>query len=206
MFTNEYSQPGEYHFSLDSVLLARRAAELAFSFSGARVLDLCAGCGVVGLDLAYFRPEVASVDFVEVQAIYSTHFERNRTLFGPHTRFSWHLANYCDLAGRSEWQGRFDLIVSNPPYFAPGTGRLPPSEFKARCRFFLDGDFLTLVHSVDWMLAPEGVALILVRTEQNRTAVFEWSQSKTVKGRRGVVMDEDIRGTSLVRIGPSVMS
>ena len=54
-FTFNYQQPNEYHFSHDSVFLARKAFEYVQSnyTSYDQVLDLCAGCGVVGLDFFF---------------------------------------------------------------------------------------------------------------------------------------------------------
>jgi len=72
--TFEYSQPDEYHFSHDSVFLARRVFEFLRdkNIDPKTALDLCAGSGVIGLDLMFHlrsggkqRPQV--FDFLEVQ-------------------------------------------------------------------------------------------------------------------------------------------
>lgn len=72
-FTFNYSQPEEYRLSHDSVFLAREIFEQlsALDLAGKRGLDVCAGCGIVGLDFLFHRraagqsvPEI--FDFLEV--------------------------------------------------------------------------------------------------------------------------------------------
>ncbi|MGL6035003.1 MAG: hypothetical protein ACRC0N_08060, partial [Acinetobacter johnsonii] len=55
-YTYNYKQPDEYRFSLDSIHLARFVASQLASHSelgSLRVLDLCAGCGVIGIELSW---------------------------------------------------------------------------------------------------------------------------------------------------------
>ena len=163
--TFEYVQPDEYHFSHDSVFLARFAFERTRDSvdAGTRVLDLCAGCGIVGLDyLAHLKIErgiqVDRADFVEVQPEYRMPFEENvRRLAAPRTRFTWLAQNYRDHHGGA------DVILCNPPYFHVGEGRLPAAEFRARCHFFRDAGWTELVECVKRSLRPGGRAFVLCR-------------------------------------------
>ncbi|MBV2168118.1 MAG: hypothetical protein KUL82_05355 [Bdellovibrio sp.] len=54
-YTFHYSQPEEYRFSHDSVMLARKVFERvsASAMENWRGLDLCSGCGIVGLDFLF---------------------------------------------------------------------------------------------------------------------------------------------------------
>lgn len=138
-FTYNYKQPDEYHFSLDSIQLAQFVAtQLKFhpAPGSLRILDLCAGCGVIGMELSWHLQAIRQIDFVEIQDIYTEYFYQNLAHINrPELQFRWHLLNYEELHAK-KWEGRFDLIISNPPYFQPGHGVLSPSEFKNRCRFF----------------------------------------------------------------------
>lgn len=171
--TFHYSQPSEYHFSHDSVFLAREVFERhadQLALSDAQVLDVCAGCGIVGMDLIFHQLKEkffsGEVDFLEVQNIYQQHFEKNKASMQNHfpdrpLRFNFLQKNY----GLSGIMKKYDLIVSNPPYFEVGKGALSPSEFKNRCRFFIDSDWQTLILFLKQSLKPDGNAYFLVREE-----------------------------------------
>lgn len=127
-----------------------------------RVMDLCSGCGVIGFDLQFHEPRIQQIDFIEIQDIYFEHFKRNRALVNKTARFEMHVKNYSEISGTA-WENQFDLIVCNPPYFRLGQGKLSPSEFKNRCRFFIDSDFTTLLRTVYLSLKSSGEAYLLVR-------------------------------------------
>lgn len=165
-FTYHYQQPDEYRFSLDSTHLARFVAsqfESHPNLESLRVLDLCAGCGVIGIELSWHLRAIRHIDFVEVQDIYTDHFYQNiATVNRPEVEFRWHLINYDELH-QDTWAGQFDLIISNPPYFQPGHGMLSPSPFKNRCRFFLDSSFANYIRALENTLADHGKAYFLLR-------------------------------------------
>lgn len=206
-----FQQPLTARFSHDSVELADRMAvfllkELSMrqvlplrdSAKVMRLMDLCCGCGIVGLEterrlherirvMGASNNSIASIyrrigrrwTFLDVQDIYKSFFELNRThlfremrgqlLDGQHHGFErsesseWLGMNYRDLIGLDQYRGTFDWIVSNPPYFEPSQGLLPPDKIKARSRFYLDASFGELLTAIHWTLAPQGKALILVR-------------------------------------------
>jgi tRNA1Val (adenine37-N6)-methyltransferase len=166
MFTYQYQQPPEYHFSLDSIQLAAFVAkelDTLEDLSDLRVLDLCAGCGVIGLQTSWHLKDLRKIDFVEVQDIYSTYFEQNIAIVNrPELQLRWHLLNYDTLLDAS-WENTYDLIISNPPYFLAGHGMLSPSRFKNHCRFFLDSTFKNFVLAMANSLAWSGKAYFLLR-------------------------------------------
>lgn len=100
-----------------------------------RVLDLCAGSGMLAVTAALAGAgEVVAVD-VSRRALLSARV--NAALNGVSVR-PWRSDLFSALAGR-----RFDVIVSNPPY-VPGDGELPQRgprrawEAGPRGRVFLD--------------------------------------------------------------------
>ncbi len=170
-YTFEYSQPDEYRFSHDSVFLARRIFEITANRIKPewKILDLCAGSGIVGLDfLFHCRSESgllpAKVDFLELQTDYKGHFEINvRRLDLPMVQVRLLQMNYADLVNHDWAKGHYDLILCNPPYFDLGSGKLSENEFKNRCRFFLDADKQQLIKSIRYSLALQGEAYVLMR-------------------------------------------
>ena len=165
-FTYNYKQPDRYHFSLDSIHLARFVATQLKSHTdlgSLGVLDLCAGCGVIGIELSWHLQAIRQIDFIEVQDIYTDYFYQNTANVNrPELQFRWHLLNY-DALHEKNWEGTFDLIVSNPPYFQPGHGVLSPSNFKNRCRFYLDSSFENYIRALENSLANKGKAYFLLR-------------------------------------------
>lgn len=205
-----YSQPADYRFSHDSIELAQRVAAILHKNAGApvRILDLCAGCGVVGLEIARILPGARlAIDFNEIQGLYRPHFEANYEWIrgsrekrqpGASLEIRWLEMNYEDLLG-PEFSDLYDLVVANPPYFDREHGSRPPSDFKARCRFFLDSDFTTLWRVVRHVLKLEGEAYILVRDQTNHGSDRE-TTLRTVLSDFGEWQGLDpIRGTGLTR-------
>lgn len=191
-YTFKYSQPNEYHFSHDSVFLARRVFEiLKFeNLVSKKVLDLCSGCGIVGLDfLFHLRKENKSlpyqIDFLEVQDVYFSHFKQNCISFGePPTKITYLDKNYETLLSEEHPQ-QYDLILCNPPYFDSHQGTLSPSIFKNRCRFFLDSSYRSLIDAIAQSLSSQGRAYVLSRRDIPETQGLE------------VQIVEKIRGTPL---------
>jgi tRNA1Val (adenine37-N6)-methyltransferase len=205
MFTYRYRQPEAYHFSLDSIHFAEFLAQHLQSrndLQGLRVLDLCAGCGVIGMELSWYRPELRQIDFMEVQEIYTRYFHENTTLVNrPELELSWHLLNYDALLEKT-WENKYDLIISNPPYFHAGHGILSPSEFKNRCRFFLDSSFANFILALANSLAPGGEAYFLLRPlKQHGWDVFSDIRELLKDRDFSVEKIAAIRGTDIVMLG-----
>lgn len=205
-FTFNYSQPEEYRFSHDSVFLARQVFEIIpkdrDSLSG---LDLCSGCGIVGLDLLFHLRQnqtglFSHFDFMELQKVYADHFAENCQRFGQGLPDTQLLMENYDVLKTEKFRQRYDLILSNPPYFRPGQGKMSPSEFKNRCRFFIDSNFENLILGIDNALKQEGRAYILLRDLQDHGWNPLAEARRLLAGRREIAVVADIRGTPLVQI------
>lgn len=217
-FTYRYAQPEDYHFCQDSVIFPMFVAERIRSRAAGdeigpefRALDIGCGCGVIGLELAHYLPSIRRFDFLDIQETFRPYFEENLLVtsqsrpshqeadLGFDREFKFILGNYSDLCGE-RFREVYDLVVSNPPYFLPGEGKLSPSELKNRCRFFLDGDLTTLVKGIVNCLRPSGEGYVLTKTGaiHGRDALRDIRLALTGRGTAEVIAD--IRGTSVVRI------
>jgi tRNA1Val (adenine37-N6)-methyltransferase len=117
-----------YRTNVDALLLA------AFVASGpprTHAVDLGAGVGPLGLSLLHFRA-AARVTLVEVDAAAAALCRHNVQANGFESRAT---VVAGDVRAVSEGlRGAADLVVSNPPYFAPGQGRVPLDERRALAR------------------------------------------------------------------------
>lgn len=202
-FTYDYSQPDEYHFSLDSILTAKFISEHQQEKDpqhAFHVLDLCAGCGVMGFEFAFHDRKIRNIDFVEVQEIYLQHFEENKKRVGrPELHLQWLQMNYENLKSQ-EFKQKYDLIICNPPYFQIGQGKISPSEFKNRCRFFIDSTFRNLVEAIVNSMKVNGEAFVLLRPLQQHKMSYITELISILPHPFIYQKVADIRGTDLVRI------
>lgn len=127
-FPRGLSQPETgFRFSLDALLLA------AFTKpAGKRVLDLGTGCGVVGLAWALNHPDSFVVG-LDASPVILAHARENARRLGLADRFA---AVRADVrAPGALTPESMDLVLCNPPYRDPGTGRTCPHVGKNAARF-----------------------------------------------------------------------
>lgn len=206
-YTFNYSQPEEYRLSHDSVFLARRTFEemQGVDLSKGRGLDICSGSGVIGMDFLFHRranqESVPPVfDFVEIQDVYIPHFNENIQRLGPiDSELRFVNCNYNDLQ-QPQYAEQYDIILSGPPYFLTWQGKLSPSEFKNRCRFFIDSDLKNFFLGIANSLKKSGHAYILLRDlpEHKWDVIAEAREICASKLQVDIV--GDIRGTHFVRL------
>ncbi|PIS12165.1 MAG: SAM-dependent methyltransferase [Bdellovibrio sp. CG10_big_fil_rev_8_21_14_0_10_47_8] len=208
-FTYFYSQPSEYRFSLDSIEMAWAVAQYLqesrpdLNLSQCQALDLCAGCGVIGFELNFHLPSLEKIDFVEVQSEYLPHFEQNLKMAEQKRQkslpFEFINKNYQDLV-EAKPSKRYQLILCNPPYFLPEQGKMSPSDFKNRCRFFLDSSFEKLIECLISSLAMDGEAFLLLRPLEDHGHDLLSDLKKLIKGTIQCENLAMVRGTFLLRL------
>lgn len=144
-----------YRFSADAVLAAR------FCRTGPadRILDLGCGSGIIGLILAFRHPEVR-VTGLEVQEELARLAEENSRRNGLEARVSvihGSLRAIGDLVAPET----FDLVVSNPPYRKPGSGRLSPTDQRARARHEIDASLSEVVRAAAFAVKNRGRVVLV---------------------------------------------
>ena len=119
----------------DAALLAAAA-----DFSEGRFADVGAGVGAVGLAILS-RRERLSADLVEIDPELARLAGDNAARNGLTGRTRVLEVDVCDARARREAgladEGA-DAVVTNPPFFDPGTVRVSPDEAKARAHVFTD--------------------------------------------------------------------
>ena len=124
----EYSQPSFYRFSDDTIMFSKMSARLinALSAQYSRILDFGAGCGVIGIEIKQLLSESCQVDFLESQR------EFDHCLAANLKRFQ--INDSRIFGGFEEIADKYDIIVSNPPFFDLNSSRSSPCPLKNMCR------------------------------------------------------------------------
>ena len=114
-----------YRFTSDSILLSR----FVKGKKGDTVADFCAGSGIVGLHFLCLNPHISSVVLYEMQPALSDMSARTIACNG----FSKAVAECMRVQDiGKERNGRFSLVLCNPPYERGGFENI--SYEKAVCR------------------------------------------------------------------------
>lgn len=162
----DYLQPDFYRFSEDSLHLIRTLDELNL-IHAEKVMDLCAGSGVVGLEYSLRTNTVQQLDFCEIQEEFLPYLKENEKLFlRPGIQSNLYFDSYKNLLSRKELEHQYDCVLSNPPYFHPGHGVTSPDEKKNRCRFFMDGTLEDLIEVYAYLLKPRSKGFLVIRNDQ----------------------------------------
>ena len=149
-----------YRFSLDAVLLAGHTGPLG----NERLLDLGTGCGIIPLILTYRNPNITAYG-IEIQQdlaelaisnVIANHMQNRITVMQQDLR---------DIKPVMTG-GPMDLIVCNPPYYKPNTGRLNPDAQRAIARHELRVDLADLLLAVRRMLRTSGRFIIIYTAER----------------------------------------
>jgi len=144
-----------YRFSVDAILLAHFSSQL----SANSIIDLGTGSGVIPLILAR-KGTVPTIVGVEVQEEMADMAKRTIALNGFTERVSILHEDLKELRNRFN-ASSFDLVVSNPPYYPVGDGRINPDEQKAIARHEIlakMGDVISIAH---YLVKPSGIVVII---------------------------------------------
>ncbi len=119
-----------YRFSVDSILLAHFVSTV----KDEKILDLCTGCGVIGLILLYrYGSMISSVTGFELQSSLVELARENISRNGFRKQFETIQGDVCSITEKFNAE-TFSTIVCNPPFYPPGTGRQNKVEEKLIAR------------------------------------------------------------------------
>jgi len=153
----DYLQPEFFRFGWDSLFLVEEVlARTKFQSRAFRLLELGAGSGVVSCEVSQ-RLVPSELDLVEAQEEWRPYLLGN---LQQHGHFAQPASIHWTTVGRFNPAGalKYDLILSNPPYFHPDRGRPSPNaQRNAAHRLILD-DWATWLSCFHRSLAMGGEA------------------------------------------------
>ena len=131
---------------------------------GTRILDIGCGCGVMAAVLGFQYPE-ARITGIEIQKsladlalknVIHNNLEQNISILNEDIK-------NIDIQSVG---GRFDLIISNPPYKKKQTGRLNPNQSKAIARHEVAMNIQDLVKQAATLLKNDGKFMVIFPFER----------------------------------------
>lgn len=166
-----------YRFSVDAVLVAHfcRAAALD------SILDLGCGCGIISLILAFRLPRVCLTG-LEVQPELVELARLNIADNNLVSRLSVVQGNLCAVSGLLGPES-FDLVVCNPPYRDAASGRISPTEQRARARHEIDAGIHDIIHAAAFAVKNRG-RVVLVYPAKRFMALVSALKKKNLEPKR----------------------
>jgi tRNA1Val (adenine37-N6)-methyltransferase len=149
-----------YRFSLDAVILAWHARPRADE----SVLDLGTGCGIIPLIMAYRNPGIAAFG-VEIQQDLAELAIANVGANRMQDRITVLRQDMRDLKP-DMIGGPVDLVVCNPPYRKPDSGRINPDSQRAIARHELKASLADVLQAVRRILRTAGRFITIYTTER----------------------------------------
>lgn len=152
LFDLQILQPRHgYRYSLDPLLLARFCGQPPAAGS---IIDLGAGCGIISLVLARLYPRTTVVALEknhEMVNLIRQNVELN-SLTDWITVQGNDLVEYRTLHPDSS----FDLVVSNPPYRTPHSGRISPHAGRDAARHETTATLADFLTAAKYLVKPSG--------------------------------------------------
>jgi tRNA1Val (adenine37-N6)-methyltransferase len=139
-----------YRFSLDPLLLCDFAGVRA----GERVIDFGTGSGVIPLVLAR-QCGSAEIVGVELQEEMAEMAQRNVRLNGLSDRIEIIGSDILSLRQRYPVSS-FELVIANPPYRKPGSGRISPKAGRDKARHETTAGLTDFLCAAKYLVRPAG--------------------------------------------------
>lgn len=191
--TVKQHRPG-YRFSIDAVILAAHACPRA----GETIVDLGTGCGVIPLILSYRNPDIR-ICGIEVQKDLAEIARRNVS--------DNHLSDRIVILHQDMKRltvgmaaGPVDLVVSNPPYRRPHSGRINPDLQKAIARHEIKVGLEDVVESAGRILKTSGRFVTIYPAERLADVVAQMRISRIEPKRLRTIHSGRLSNAKLVLV------
>lgn len=130
----------------------------------AKVIELCAGVGIIGLCLLKKFPDIQKIIFVELQKPMCEILEENIKINEFTEKTEVINSDYRRI--NKELFTSFDILVANPPYRKLNTGRINKDFLKAKSRHELEGSLEEFIYVSSKLLKDKGKLYFIFLAER----------------------------------------
>lgn len=132
-----------------------------------RILDIGCGSGLIALMLAQRTPDDVSIDAVELERSAAAQAQQNVSDSPWAHRIAVHAQDIVSWSEQAE--KRYSLIVSNPPFFAPGMASASIERDTARSTATLD--HATLLRCAAQLIEEEGLFCVVLPADAGENLI-----------------------------------
>ncbi len=167
-FATSYSQPDFYHFNEDSIKLAdyvcREFQNKLQQGKKYECLDLCCGCGVIGIEIILGCGLIfdLSFDFLDIENDFFIHLQRNAKEIIPVELKKCIGSIFINDFNVFSLNKKYSLIVCNPPYYFLENSRISKNSKRTTARFWHKQQIENLINFFNKYLVEEGVAFVVI--------------------------------------------
>ncbi|MEW6671432.1 MAG: tRNA1(Val) (adenine(37)-N6)-methyltransferase [Thermodesulfobacteriota bacterium] len=183
-----------YRFSIDAVILAAHACPCGVE----RVVDLGTGCGVIPLIMAY-RNRDSRFYGIEVQKELAE-MARQNVIDNDMTDRIAILQQDMKLLTAGMVAGPVDLVVSNPPYRRPNSGRVNPDRQKAVARHEIEVSLADVVEAARRILETSGRLITIYPAERLAEVISQMRSSRIEPKKLRSIHSDRYSGARLVLV------
>lgn len=157
---NDFLQPEFYKFNEDSIKLIKFVSSRESVADS--ILDMGCGSGIIGIELSNLL-NTKHLSLLDVQFDWKTYLEYN-----IHNFLKKNVHAQIVISSFGNWlpERKFDLIVSNPPYFLAGHGQPSRDSRRNISRTFLIDNWAIFLNKIDLSLSSKGKAFIVVKKDK----------------------------------------
>ncbi len=154
-----YQDEKLYKFTSDAIKLAK----FCRIKSSDKVLDMCAGCGVVGL-YAYSINKCDKIYFNDIQPQMCKLLDKNIKLNNLQDSAKVICKDLAELS-IDDFEKALDVIMCNPPYFKLN-GKITPREDIAICKHEIATNLQTIISKAGKLIKPKGRFYLVIPSER----------------------------------------
>ena len=177
-----YQTKNGHSITTDSAFLVETISN-QISQKDISLLELGSGNGITAIMLSHFHPKWVILG-IEIQKHLIELSKNNAKLSETTPTFTE--ADLRDFTSSL----KYDLIISNPPYYPKETGRISPIEERAISRHEVTCNMLDILECVKRNLKKDGIAFLLY-PQSRWTNLDNFAKKVDLKARKKFVLDSE---------------